>query len=982
MKKKLLTLIVALAVGHSLYAQNVNIPDANFKAYLLGDNSINTNSDSEISVAEATAYTGGINCVAQGVADATGIEAFPNVNIINFSNNQLTSIDLSANTQIINLALGGNQLTTLDVSNNSSLTAIYCDNNQLTSMNVANGNNTAIGDWAFYTNGNPNLSCVDVDNAAWSTANWTSHVDATTSFSENCLLSCVVNIPDANFKAYLLANTAINTNSDAEIQCAEAAAYNSYIDCSYLSISDLTGIEAFTALTTLNCGGNSLTSLDLSANTALTFLGCEENDLTTLDVSSNTALLDLNCHTNSLTSLTLGNLANLQVLQCSYNSLTALDISGCSGLLEFYCGNNQITSLDGSNNSSVGEFYCNANALTSLNVANGNNANIDLYATNNPDLLCVEVDDAAWSTANMASAIDGTAGYSEDCSSFCVVDIPDANFKAYLLGNTSINTNGNGHIECSEAAAYSGAIAPTSMSVSDLTGIEAFTAITNLNCADNNLTSLDLSANTALAYLYCQANALTTLDLSSNTALVEVICHSNDLTSLTVGNLPNLEVLSCGGNDLTALDVSGCPALLNLHCDGNQITGLDLSNATLLFNLSVANNALTALDLSSNINLQFLNCWNNQLTALDVSTIATLESVYCMHNSIVTLDFINNPALVDIQASYNSLTSANVANGNNTIITGFNLLDNPDLTCIKVDDAAYSTANWTNIDATASFSEDCTPCIVNIPDANFKNFLLSITAIDANNDNEVQCTEAENFAGYLHCENLGIADLTGVEAFVNVWRLRCFGNQLTSVDLSQNTALTELQIQNNQLTSLDVSNCTALENLYLQGNPITDFDASANTALVDFRINDTPTLQTLDIANGNNTTIAIFRAQNCPNLTCVKVDDYVYSATNWTFIPSSGVYTETNCLTVGVDAQEEVDFNLYPNPATDVLNLQTDASISHISISDMAGRTVMAQSLNGATNARLDVSSMESGVYLLTVTDINGITTSNRWIKK
>ena len=57
-----------------------------------------------------------------------------------------------------------------------------------------------------------------------------------------------VNIPDANFKAYLVGNTAINTNGDAEIQLSEATAFNGVFVYN-MNIADLTGIEAFTALT-------------------------------------------------------------------------------------------------------------------------------------------------------------------------------------------------------------------------------------------------------------------------------------------------------------------------------------------------------------------------------------------------------------------------------------------------------------------------------------------------------------------------------------------------------------------------------------------------------------------------------------------------------------------------------------------------------------------------------------------------------------
>ena len=46
-----------------------------------------------------------------------------------------------------------------------------------------------------------------------------------------------------------------------------------------------------------------------------------------------------------------------------------------------------------------------------------------------------------------------------------------------------------------------------------------------------------------------------------------------------------------------------------------------------------------------------------------------------------------------------------------------------------------------------------------------------------------------------------------------------YNNQLTSIDVSANTALTALNLSDNQLTSIDVSANTALTSLYLEGNP-------------------------------------------------------------------------------------------------------------------------------------------------------------------
>ena len=137
-----------------------------------------------------------------------------------------------------------------------------------------------------------------------------------------------VNIPDANFKAYLVWNTAINTNGDSEIQQSEAAAFNGSISCSNLSISDLTGIEEFTALTELGCYNNQLTILDVSNNTALTQLICDYNHLTCLDVSQNTALTELNCSENLLEKLNTknGNWVNGMNIVADTNNLTCVEV--------------------------------------------------------------------------------------------------------------------------------------------------------------------------------------------------------------------------------------------------------------------------------------------------------------------------------------------------------------------------------------------------------------------------------------------------------------------------------------------------------------------------------------------------------------------------------------------------------------------------------------------------------------------------------
>ena len=123
-------------------------------------------------------------------------------------------------------------------------------------------------------------------------------------------------IPDVNFKAYLVNNSAINTNGDAEIQVQEASLYNSHISPVGLNISDLTGIEAFTSITDLVVSNNQLTSLDLSQNIKLTFLFCENNPIISLDLSNNDSLRLLQCGDSTLECLNIANGNNLNLVDC------------------------------------------------------------------------------------------------------------------------------------------------------------------------------------------------------------------------------------------------------------------------------------------------------------------------------------------------------------------------------------------------------------------------------------------------------------------------------------------------------------------------------------------------------------------------------------------------------------------------------------------------------------------------------------------
>ena len=104
-----------------------------------------------------------------------------------------------------------------------------------------------------------------------------------------------------------------------------------------------------------------------------------------------------------------------------------------------------------------------------------------------------------------------------------------------------------------------------------LKGIEFFTSLTQLDCAGNDLTELDVSRNTMLKQILCFGNQLTQLDVSNNAALVNLYCYNNLLTELDISKSTALETLNCANNRLTELDVSKNTALTGLHCFSNYM---------------------------------------------------------------------------------------------------------------------------------------------------------------------------------------------------------------------------------------------------------------------------------------------------------------------------------------------------------------------------------------------------------------------------
>lgn len=573
------------------------------------------------------------------------------------------------------------------------------------------------------------------------------------------------------------------------------------------------------------------------------------------------------------------------------------------------------------------------------------------------------------------------------------VTIPDANFKAYLVGNASINTNGDAEIQVSEASAFSGELYCYSLGISDLTGIEAFVNITKLWCYNNNLTSLDLSTNTALIELLCANSLMTNINLTQNI---------------------NLETLSIGGV-FQMIDLSNNMNLKTLIAIGVPLRSLDLTNNIALEKLQIGYNGFGTVDVSNNVNLTYFESFGNE--------------------SLVYQDLSNNPALEIVDIRGNKLVWLNLANGNNSSITAMVTLDNPNLTCIQVDTVAYSIANWSGVDPTTSFSTNCGACIINIPDANLKTALLANMGINTNGDTEIQCEEAVNYAGSINVSSMNITDMTGIDAFSQITGLDCsnnmidtlvitakpylisvdvsnnsnlsyldcrengltslifnntstletiisYSNNLSNIDLSTQTNLKILSLSNNNISTLDLSQNTKLETFFIDNNNLTNLDLSQDTSLISvyaYRNN----LNSLNLKNLSTTKLTTLNVTQNPNLTCIDVTDVAAATATWTNIDTQSYFSSTPCFNSTTDLPLVQPIKVYPNPTTGNVNIDLGQKYNNatITLHNVMGQMISNKSYENRRNINFEIEAPK-GIYFVNIVSDTGKQTTVKVIKE
>ena len=208
-------------------------------------------------------------------------------------------------------------------------------------------------------------------------------------------------------------------------------------------------------------------------------------------------------------------------------------------------------------------------------------------------------------------------------------------------------------------------------------------------------------------------------------------------------------------------------------------------------------------------------------------------------------------------------------------------------------------------------------------------------------------------------------NITGLS---NLAFFQCNNNQLTSLNVSQNSLLFLLICRNNQLTQLDVSNNPGLLSLICHTNQLTTLDVSSNTLLIELFCSNNQ-LTSLNVQNGNNTNFSLYNSQTNPNLTCILVDNATYSTANWTNVDPASTFvnnqTECNLLSTN-DYELNEAFVIYPNPAKSNISIHTTELIDKVEVFDLFGKKVLE-----SKSKELSIQNLEVGVYLMKIDSQN-----------
>ncbi|CAG8466146.1 31313_t:CDS:10, partial [Racocetra persica] len=380
-----------------------------------------------------------------------------------------------------------------------------------------------------------------------------------------------------------------------------------------------------------------------------------------LNTSSFKDLTDLNCSKNKLTSLDINDCLNLKVLNCENNQITKLDLTGLNELENLSCNDNLIKEFDAA--------CLNPEKLTNLSLKNNflSEQNISVFSKfTKLKELSIGNDNKEKIDEGIYNRFVGSLNSLKDLTKLESLHISNTDINEVDIEKLPKSLKVNGTY-CSATERPENKVKDiqeklynylTKKRLNEMYPDRSAKALDNLRYEELK-GHLDLSEYRSLEELNCSNNQLTSLDISKNTKLKKINCSNNQFTTLNLENLPSLTEFNCSNNDkLTEVQgIEDCNELVSLDSENNSFPGetkkmLEKLKSAIEFTenkgkkrrdikeLDISGEELTGeLNLKGFDSLKHLICRDNQLISIDLSECKELEIIDCRRNKLKKIKF-------------------------------------------------------------------------------------------------------------------------------------------------------------------------------------------------------------------------------------------------------------------------------------------------------------------------------------------------------
>lgn len=406
--------------------------------------------------------------------------------------------------------------------------------------------------------------------------------------------------PDDNFRAWILSRS---YGADGELTPEEISGVTS-IEIQNQGITNIQGIEFFTALTTLRLGNenpntNSIPNVDLSALNNLQIFYGRKSGITHLTLPTDkTALRQV-------------------YLQDNPNLTGTLDFTGFTGLQKFSSENSNIERLifDG---------------CTSMNF-NSSSFNVNLKY--------IDISNCS-TTSFFKGSIQLETFIAKNCTSL----------QSY---NLTLNKSTVKYIDISGCTAFTSFSYQGANAKDNYNPLETFIArdctnIKTLDIHNNSLTSVDVTGCTQLQNLNYPGNLLTYVDLSTNTELLKVEASNNLFTDLGLDPAIHTKLQKIIANRAGYASyhkVLTFPVLTQMQLNGGAYVRKDKSTGEYKEMNEQSGHVSMLINEVQHIedmpDIDKLLCRDNNLSVLNLHANTELKELELRHNRFLTLDLSN-----------------------------------------------------------------------------------------------------------------------------------------------------------------------------------------------------------------------------------------------------------------------------------------------------------------------------------------------------